>query len=78
MAKTSTTIMKVDTQKVEFKSEGTLRVNDNGQLLVETPDYGNLDLLTYMKDLGLLNETVKVVITLTDEDKEEVDPLTIG
>lgn len=75
MAKPSTTIVKTDTSKVEFKSEGKLVLNANGQLVVETSDYGDVDILQCANELRLLGENVEVKITLKQEEKEEIDPL---
>lgn len=73
MAKPSTTIVKTDTSKVEFKSEGRLALNEQGQLVVETTDYGEVNVLKSVDKLKLLGENVEVKITLKEEDKEEID-----
>ena len=78
MAKASTTIVKTDSSKVEFKTEGKLLVTQNGGLVVETPDYGLIDILNYVNELNLLNENVEVKVTLKEECKEEIDPTEIA
>lgn len=78
MAKTSTIIKKVRTDVTEFKSEGVIGLDGSGNLVVETEDYGVFNLIDVVNELGLLNQLVKVQISLKVEDIEEISPLEIG
>ena len=45
MAKSSTVIKKVQTDLVDFTSEGVLLLTEAGNLVIETDDYGTIDLV---------------------------------
>lgn len=78
MAKASTLVLKTQTDKVEFKSEGRLSINDENQLIVETEDFGSIELLNVVNELELLGENIEVKFTLKTEVKEEIHPSEIA
>lgn len=77
MAKSSTTIKKVRTDLTEFKSEGILKLDENGMLIIDTEDYGSFNLIDVMNELELLNQNVKIQVALKLEDSEEISPLEV-
>ena len=77
MAKQSTTIKKVRTDLTEFKSEGIIRLDENGMLVIDTEDYGIFNLIDVVNELELLNQNVKLQIALKLEDLEEISPMEI-
>lgn len=78
MSKASTLVLKTQTDKVEFKSEGRLSINDENQLIVETEDFGSIELLNVVNELELLGENIEVKFTLKTEVKEEIHPSEIA
>ena len=77
MAKSSTIIKKVQTDLVDFASEGVLLLSDNGNLVIETDDYGTIDLVDILGELQLVNQPVKIKVVRKLEDAEEFSPLDI-
>ena len=77
MAKTSTVIKKVQTDLVDFTSEGVLFLTEDGNLVIETDDYGTIDLVDILGELQLVNQPVKIKVVRKLEDAEEFSPLDI-
>ena len=77
MAKTSTVIKKVQTDLVDFTSEGVLFLTEDGNLVIETDDYGTIDLVDILGELQLVNQSVKIKVVRKLEDAEEFSPLDI-
>ena len=77
MAKTSTVIKKVQTDLVDFTSEGALMLTEDGNLVIETDDYGTIDLVDILGELQLINQPVKIKVVRKLEDAEEFSPLDI-
>ena len=77
MAKTSTFIKKVQTDLVDFTSEGELMLTEDGNLVIETDDYGTIDLVDILGELQLVNQPVKIKVVRKLEDAEEFSPLDI-
>lgn len=77
MAKQSTTIKKVRTDLTEFKSEGIIKLDENGMLIIDTDDFGSFNLIDVMNELELLNQNVKIQVALKLEDSEEISPLEV-
>ena len=77
MAKSSTVIKKVQTDLVDFTSEGVLLLTEDGNLVIETDDYGTIDLVDILGELQLVNQPVKIKVVRKLEDAEEFSPLDI-
>ena len=77
MAKSSTIIKKVQTDLVDFTSEGVLMLTEDGNLVIETDDYGTIDLVDILGELQLVNQPVKIKVVRKLEDAEEFSPLDI-
>ena len=77
MAKSSTIIKKVQTDLVDFTSEGVLLLTEDGNLVIETDDYGTIDLVDILGELQLVNQPVKIKVVRKLEDAEEFSPLDI-
>ena len=77
MAKSSTVIKKVQTDLVDFTSEGVLMLTEDGNLVIETDDYGTIHLVDILGELQLVNQPVKIKVVRKLEDAEEFSPLDI-
>ena len=77
MAKSSTIIKQVQTDLVDFTSEGVLMLTEDGSLVIETDDYGTIDLVDILGELQLVNQPVKIKVVRKLEDAEEFSPLDI-
>ena len=77
MAKSSTIIKKVQTDLVDFTSEGVLMLTEDANLVIETDDYGTIDLVDILGELQLVNQPVKIKVVRKLEDAEEFSPLDI-
>ena len=77
MAKSSTIIKKVQTDLVDFTSVGVLMLTEDGNLVIETDDYGTIDLVDILGELQLVNQPVKIKVVRKLEDAEEFSPLDI-
>lgn len=77
MSKASTVIKKAKTDLVDFTSEGVLLLSEDGNLVIETDDFGTLDLVDILGELNLINQPVKIKVVRKLEDAEEMSPLDI-
>lgn len=77
MPKASTVIKRATTDLVDFTSEGILMLSEDGNLVIETEDYGMLDLVDILGELELVNQPVKIKVVRKVEDTEEISPLDI-
>lgn len=77
MAKASTVIKKAKTDLVDLTSEGVLMLSEDGNLVIETDDFGTLDLVDILGELNLINQPVKIKVVRKLEDAEEMSPLDI-
>ena len=77
MAKASTVIKKAKTDLVDLTSEGVLLLSEDGNLVIETDDFGTLDLVDILGELNLINQPVKIKVVRKLEDAEEMTPLDI-
>ena len=77
MAKQSTIIKKAKTDLVDLTSEGVLMLSEDGNLVIETDDFGTLDLVDILGELNLINQPVKIKVVRKLEDAEEFSPLDI-
>lgn len=77
MAKASTVIKKAKTDLVDLTSEGVLMLSEDGNLVIETDDYGTIDLVDILGELQLVNQPVKIKVVRKLEDAEEFSPLDI-
>ena len=77
MAKQSTVIKMSKTDLVDLTSEGVLMLSEDGNLVIETDDFGTLDLVDILGELNLINQPVKIKVVRKLEDAEEISPLDI-
>lgn len=77
MAKQSTVIKMSKTDLVDLTSEGVLMLSEDGNLVIETDDFGTLDLVDILGELNLINQPVKIKVVRKLEDAEEMSPLDI-
>ena len=77
MAKQSTVIKMSKTDLVDLTSEGVLMLSEDGNLVIETDDFGTLDLVDILGELNLINQPVKIKVVRKLEDAEEFSPLDI-
>jgi hypothetical protein len=61
----------------EIKTKGILRVQEDNTLIVETEDFGDMNILALIDELNLRNVEVEVKITAKQEVVNDIDPLTV-
>ena len=77
MAKVSTVIARKDTKEGLIKSKGILRLDENGRIYIDTEDFGVMDIVAFIDELGLRDVEVELKIQAKEELTDEVDPLSI-
>ena len=77
MAKPSTVITKKDSKEGLIKSKGILRLDENGRIYIDTDDFGVMDIVAFIEELGMNGTEVEIKIQAKDELVDEVDPLAI-
>lgn len=77
MAKVSTVIARKDTKEGLIKSKGILRLDENGRIYIDTDDFGVMDIVAFIEELGMNGTEVEIKIQAKDELVDEVDPLAI-
>ena len=77
MAKISTVVKTTEAVTAEIKTKGVLRVQEDNTLVVETDDFGDMNILALIDELNLRNVEVEIKITAKQEVVNEVDPLTV-
>ena len=77
MAKPSTVITKKDSKEGLIKSKGILRLDENGRIYIDTDDFGIMDIVAFIEELGMNGTEVEIKIQAKDELVDEVDPLAI-
>ena len=77
MAKVSTMVKTTEAITAEIKTKGILRVQEDNTLVVETEDFGDMNILALIDELNLRNVEVEVKITAKQEVVNDIDPLTV-
>ena len=77
VAKVSTVISRKDTKEGLIKSKGILRLDDSGRIYIDTEDFGLMDIVAFIDELGLRDVEVELKIQAKEELTDEVDPLAI-
>ena len=77
VAKPSTVITKKDSKEGLIKSKGILRLDENGRIYIDTDDFGVMDIVAFIEELGMNGTEVEIKIQAKDELVDEVDPLAI-
>ena len=77
MAKVSTVISRKDTKEGLIKSKGILRLDASGRIYIETEDFGVMDIVAFIDELGLRDVEVELKIQAKEEVTDEVDPLSV-
>ena len=77
MGKISTVVKTTEAVTAEIKTKGVLRVQEDNTLVVETNDFGDMNILALIDELNLRNVEVEIKITAKQEVVNEVDPLTV-
>lgn len=61
----------------EIKTKGILRVQEDNTLIVDTEDFGDMNILALIDELNLRNVEVEIKITAKQEVVNDIDPLTV-
>ena len=77
MAKVSTVVSRKNTIEGLIKTKGVLRLDDSGRIYIETEDFGVMDIVAFIDELGLRDIEVELKIQAKEELTDEVDPLSI-
>ena len=77
MAKVSTVVSRKNTIEGLIKTKGVLRLDDSGRIYIETEDFGVMDIVAFIDELGLRDVEVELKIQAKEEVTDEVDPLSI-
>lgn len=77
MAKVSTVVSRKNTIEGLIKTKGILRLDDSGRIYIETEDFGVMDIVAFIDELGLRDIEVELKIQAKEELTDEVDPLSI-
>ena len=77
MAKVSTMVKTTEAITAEIKTKGILRVQEDNTLVVDTEDFGDMNILALIDELNLRNVEVEVKITAKQEVVNDIDPLTV-
>jgi hypothetical protein len=77
MAKVSTMVKTTEAITAEIKTKGILRVQEDNTLIVETEDFGDMNILALIDELNLRNVEVEIKITAKQEVVNDIDPLTV-
>ena len=77
MAKISTVVKTTEAVTAEIKTKGILRVQEDNTLVVDTEDFGDMNILALIDELNLRNVEVEIKITAKQEVVNDIDPLTV-
>lgn len=77
MGKISTVVKTTEAITAEIKTKGTLRVQEDNTLVVDTEDFGDMNILALIDELNLRNVEVEIKITAKQEVVNDIDPLTV-
>ena len=77
MAKVSTVVARKNTIEGLIKTKGILRLDDSGRIYIETEDFGVMDIVAFIDELGLRDVEVELKIQAKEELTDEVDPLSV-
>ena len=77
MAKVSTVVSRKNTIEGLIKTKGVLRLDDGGRIYIETEDFGVMDIVAFIDELGLRDVEVELKIQAKEEITDEVDPLSV-
>lgn len=77
MAKVSTVVSRKNTIEGLIKTKGVLRLDDGGRIYIETEDFGVMDIVAFIDELGLRDVEVELKIQAKEEVTDEVDPLSV-
>ena len=77
MAKVSTVVSRKNTIEGLIKTKGILRLDDSGRIYIETEDFGVMDIVAFIDELGLRDVEVELKIQAKEETTDEVDPLSV-
>lgn len=77
MAKVSTVVSRKNTIEGLIKTKGVLRLDDSGRIYIETEDFGVMDIVAFIDELGLRDVEVELKIQAKEELTDEVDPLSV-
>ena len=77
MAKVSTMVKTTEAVTAEIKTKGILRVQEDNTLVVDTEDFGDMNILALIDELNLRNVEVEIKITAKQEVVNDIDPLAI-
>ena len=77
MAKVSTVVARKNTIEGLIKTKGILRLDDSGRIYIETEDFGVMDIVAFIDELGLRDVEVELKIQAKEEVTDEVAPLSV-
>ena len=77
MAKVSTLVKTTEAVTAEIKTKGILLVQPDNQIIIDTEDFGEMNLLALIDELNLRNVEVEIKITAKQEVVNDIDPLAI-
>ena len=77
MAKVSTVVSRKNTIEGLIKTKGVLRLDVSGRIYIETEDFGVMDIVAFIDELGLRDVEVELKIQAKEEVTDEVDPLSV-
>ena len=77
MAKVSTVVSRKNTIEGLIKTKGVLRLDDSGRIYIETEDFGVMDIVAFIEELGLRDVEVELKIQAKEEVTDDVDPLSV-
>jgi hypothetical protein len=77
MAKVSTVVARKNTIEGLIKTKGILRLDDSGRIYIETEDFGVMDIVAFIDELGLRDVEVELKIQAKEEVTDDVDPLSV-
>lgn len=77
MAKVSTVVSRKNTIEGLIKTKGILRIDDSGRIYIETEDFGLMDIVAFVDELGLRDVEVELKIQAKEEVTDDVDPLSV-
>ena len=77
LGKISTVVKTTEAITAEIKTKGILRVQEDNTLIVDTEDFGDMNILALIDELNLRNVEVEIKITAKQEVVNDIDPLTV-
>ena len=72
-----TVVSRKNTIEGLIKTKGVLRLDASGRLYIETEDFGVMDIVAFIDELGLRDVEVELKIQAKEETTDEVDPLSV-